>query len=120
MKIATTEPSLGSIVLLEGPTGTAYQRLFSTGLFHSTTKGIDKGFTFAELEERAGRPGAVPILLVHEVDADGEPILPPAPSVDDVLLTLDALSTTPTARLVGSTLLAQASAALREYRRLCT
>ena len=34
------EPPVGSIVLRHGPTGTAYQRLHSTGLWHGTVTDV--------------------------------------------------------------------------------
>lgn len=40
------EPTYGSVVLVLGPTGTAYQRFFSDGLWHGTN---GKVRTFAEL-----------------------------------------------------------------------
>lgn len=64
LPVAKSEPAPGSIVLLEGPTGTAFQRLFSTDRWHSVIQGMSLSFSWAELQKRAGRPGAYPILLV--------------------------------------------------------
>ncbi len=40
------EPNPGAIILLHGETGTAVQRFFNDGLYHSVT---GKTYTFAEL-----------------------------------------------------------------------
>lgn len=37
LDLAGPEPTPGSIVLAYGPTGTAYQRFHSDGLYHGTT-----------------------------------------------------------------------------------
>jgi hypothetical protein len=66
------EPPAGSIVMLEGPTGTAYQRLFSTERWHSTTQGISVSFSWAELRSRAARQGAYPVLLVFEAPSEDD------------------------------------------------
>ena len=70
---ADAEPPAGSVVMLEGLTGTAYQRLFSTDRWHSVTLGLSTSFSWAELGEKVtGRDGAKPILLVHEAPEDGQ------------------------------------------------
>lgn len=63
MHICTEEPEPGSVVLLHGLRGTAYQRHSSDGLFHPTTD--SPPVTFAELESHARRDGR-PLLLVHD------------------------------------------------------
>ena len=58
------EPPAGAVVMLEGSTGTAYQRLFSTSNWHSTTNpGVPR--RWSELQAKAERRGAQPILLIH-------------------------------------------------------
>lgn len=66
ISVREPEPPAGSVVLLEGLTGTAYQRLFSTGRWHSVTKGLTVSYTWAELAARVtGRDGAKPMLLAY-------------------------------------------------------
>lgn len=36
-ELRANQPPVAAVVLLEGPTGTAWQRLASTGIWHSTT-----------------------------------------------------------------------------------
>lgn len=52
----------GSIVLLNGPSGTAYQRYFSDGLFHGTSGQV---LTFNELFEIGDR---APLLVYRAPD----------------------------------------------------
>ncbi len=47
------EPTHGSVVLTESFTGTAWQRHYSDGLWHSTTGRVK---TWAEVGIRAGQP----------------------------------------------------------------
>jgi hypothetical protein len=56
------EPPAGSLVLTEGPAGTAWQRLHSTGDWHSST---GRQLPWRDLERKTTRPGAWPLLLVY-------------------------------------------------------
>lgn len=67
----------GSVVLVEGPSGTAYQRQHSTGVWHSATRVA----TWSELQSRTDRPGAFPLIVVH--DADRCKIVLPTSGGDD-------------------------------------
>lgn len=62
------EPPLGSILLVHGLEGTAYQRHYSDGLYHSTT---GRTLTFEQLlaTDKGGDNGR--LLLVHR-GTDGE------------------------------------------------
>ena len=60
------QPPAGSVVLLEGPSGTAYQRLHSSGRWSSTTN--SREVTWADLQARTDRQGAFPVLLVHNAE----------------------------------------------------
>lgn len=60
----TPAPPEGSVVLAYGLTGTAYQRLFSDGLFHSAAGGEPVDFAF--FTDRADPQGRrAPDLLVY-------------------------------------------------------
>ena len=59
------EPTYGSVVMIYGPTGTAYQRFYRDGLWHGTNGDLR---TFAEL--RAMDPGH-PLIVIH--NAPDEP-----------------------------------------------
>lgn len=67
----------GSVVLTEGPGGTAWQRLNATGVWHSASQVR----TWDELQAKTDRPGAFPLLVVH--DADQCKIILPASSSED-------------------------------------
>lgn len=57
-------PARGSVVMVHGLIGTAFQRLYSDGLFHSATR--QNGVAFAALF-RLGDPGAPDnVFLVHD------------------------------------------------------
>lgn len=60
----------GSVVLVHGPTGTAYQRLFADGRYHSTTH---KDRSFEDLNEVAKehRDPARPLIAIHVAPAPG-------------------------------------------------
>lgn len=64
------EPSHGSVLLTQGPTGTAFQRFFSDGLYHGTN---GKVLTYAELLEQ--NRGTQRLLLIHDAAPfdDSEP-----------------------------------------------
>lgn len=73
------EPSHGSVLLSEGPTGTAWQRHHNDGRWHSTS---GRSLTWDELLARvASRRGALPLLLVHEVEAFPPTVGPPPHTV---------------------------------------
>lgn len=72
LELTAREPSPGSVILLEGPTGTAYQHLFSTGRWHSSTQGLSTGYTWAEIKKKASRDGAYPMLLVFAAPDDDD------------------------------------------------
>lgn len=55
----TTEPPHGSVVLTQGPTGTAWQRHYSDGLWHSTTGKVGTW----DVVVAAGRSPIFPILI---------------------------------------------------------
>lgn len=59
------EPPAGAVVLTDGPTGTAFQRLFSTTRWHSST-GSTPPLSWEQLQAKTDRRGALPLLLVHE------------------------------------------------------
>lgn len=67
------EPPVGSVVLVEGVTGTAYQRLFSTGRWHSAPVGAAGSLSWEALQAKTERPGALPLILVHEAPEDSTP-----------------------------------------------
>lgn len=52
------EPPEGSVILLHGDTGTAYQRLFSTGMWHPTNGGA--AITWAEVWQKG-----TSVVLIH-------------------------------------------------------
>lgn len=56
------EPPAGAVVFTEGPYGTAWQRLQSTGDWHSTT---GRQLPWDDLARKTTRPGAWPLLLVY-------------------------------------------------------
>lgn len=62
------EPPPGSVVLTEGPSGTAYQRFHSDGSWHSTASGLTRSFDWEALQRKTDRDGAFPLLLVHDAD----------------------------------------------------
>ena len=64
-RVITTEPPACSVVMVHGSTGTAYQRLLSDGLWHSTT---GRTVTWDELVAIAGPRG--PVLLTDVADSD--------------------------------------------------
>lgn len=61
------EPAHGSVLLRHGATGTAYQRLYRDGLYHSTTGAVT---TFAGLFEGINPPkgsrAPAGVLLIHD------------------------------------------------------
>lgn len=52
------EPPEGSVVLIHGDTGTAYQRLYRTGMWHPTSGAIS--LDWAELWQKSDQ-----IILIH-------------------------------------------------------
>lgn len=58
------EPPVGSIVLVHGPTGTAYQRHYSDGLWHGARATIG-GMTWTDVTRINS---AEPVLLVYSPD----------------------------------------------------
>lgn len=73
----TSEPPAGSIVMSEGDTGTAHQRFYSDGLWHSTS---GKTRTWAQLVALTERPGAFHLGLVYRAP-DDEPLEGSTPSL---------------------------------------
>lgn len=65
LPVSRPQPPRGSVVLTEGPRGTAWQRFFSDGRWHSVT---GKSTSWERLL-RADRPGA-PVLVVYTPPAD--------------------------------------------------
>lgn len=58
------EPVHGSVIMTQGPSGTAWQRLFNDGLWHSTT-GYTK--TWADIQRLAARH-KMPAILLHDAE----------------------------------------------------
>lgn len=48
------EPDFGSVVMVNGPTGTAYQRFYSTGLW--VRAGSDKQYTWTQVKDGSSSP----------------------------------------------------------------
>lgn len=66
----STCPPWGSVVLRHSPTGTAYQRWYSDGLFHGTD-GLT--LTFPELFHSKGSPNNTGVYLIYVPLTDEKP-----------------------------------------------
>ena len=67
----TEEPPMGSVVLAEGTTGTAWQRFYRDGLWHSTTGRVHTWAELVSYEQQCKR--AAGPLLIHNTHAITRP-----------------------------------------------
>lgn len=69
IKPTDPEPALGSVIMVEGETGTAYQRFYSDGLYHGTNGRVAHYDLIKEHIRRHHEEGGSPVLLIHDTTA---------------------------------------------------
>lgn len=71
-RVAVNQPPIGSVILVEGAHGTAWQRMSSTGIWHSTA---GRRAIWSELVKR-DRPGSR-ITVIYVPPEDSNVLEPP-------------------------------------------